>query len=530
MSNAGPSKQEIETIFNRLRSQATNKSCFDCGAKNPTWSSVTYGVFICIDCSAVHRSLGVHLTFVRSTNLDTNWTWLQLRQMQLGGNANASQFFRQHNCNTTDAQQKYNSRAAQLYREKLQTAAQHAMKIHGTKLHLDTQHDKVENDTNKQEEDFFAECSNDNLEFSNSNNNFEDNPPVKLVGLSEDKNETDLKTVTLSQEEPRVDLLDSSVEPQKTSGIRKIKPKRSGLGAKKVGLGATRIKANFADIEHKANLADQQKEIVPERKLTAEEELETVTSVRLAYQDLSIKKNKEEEKLKAIDPAKARQLERLGMGFNVKGEISHSISSDMQTINQQNTPHTIMKSFDKDIASNDFFDEYSTPMYTSPKHDNELIMLGFETIEPIDAQSNITTMFTPTQTSKTSINEQPGRKTLKSGRDIKTYENDTAQKKFGSAKGISSDQFFGNEQSSFERSTNLARFQGSNSISSSDYFGDGTSSSQSSSQRSYNHVNFTAPDMDDVKESVRQGVTKVAGKLSNLANDMMSSLQDKYGY
>lgn len=43
--------------------------------------------------------------------------------------------------------------------------------------------------------------------------------------------------------------------------------------------------------------------------------------MRLAYQDLSIKKHKEEEKLKQFDPKKAAQLERLGMGYTSKKYI-----------------------------------------------------------------------------------------------------------------------------------------------------------------------------------------------------------------
>ncbi|KAJ1455801.1 hypothetical protein M885DRAFT_440503, partial [Pelagophyceae sp. CCMP2097] len=54
----------------QLLQQPENAVCADCNAEDPTWASTTLGVFLCLCCAGVHRSLGSHLSFVLSTRLD----------------------------------------------------------------------------------------------------------------------------------------------------------------------------------------------------------------------------------------------------------------------------------------------------------------------------------------------------------------------------------------------------------------------------------------------------------------------------
>jgi len=566
MSESGPGKADVTAIFARLRALPANKSCFDCRAKNPTWASCTYGVFLCIDCSAVHRSLGVHLTFVKSTQLDGNWSWLQLRGMQVGGNANATAFFTSHGSNTNDAQAKYNSRAASLYRDKLHQLASTAMRQHGTSLHIDGGRKKSEGED--KEVDFFESITQQEKDaFDNALDTQPQSvvltptpsaappPPASAPATSSSPAPSIPESAPSVAEVAPVTLAGTATPPRKSViGQRKPAGAKKGLATKK--LGAQKVQANFSDIESAAQLADRQAEIAAADSAAAQAAAAAAAkqsaidaalaseaaaaSARLAYQE----EVKTDAAFKKLDAKKATQASRLGMGLSAavgasapkaKSGVSHSIFGDMEQI-QQNTPQETAKK--------------SAPVKSSFEDDFEFVGRGPKYLDsPFDSEASLfkeekehSSSFTAKQfgkddktnfhSSKDLLEEmlEKEKRNRKSTTPSSTLDASSsssssadAQSRFANAKSISSDMYFDREPSQPGGAggvTASEKFANSNAISSDMYFG-------KEDRRSSRGENWGLQ-AELVGDALRESVTKVAGRLSTLSTGIVSSIQDKY--
>ncbi|XP_014465595.1 arf-GAP with coiled-coil, ANK repeat and PH domain-containing protein 3 [Alligator mississippiensis] len=81
-----------ETILQRVQSIPGNDQCCDCGQSDPRWASINLGILLCIECSGIHRSLGVHCSKVRSLTLDS-WEPELLKLMCELGNTTMNQIY-----------------------------------------------------------------------------------------------------------------------------------------------------------------------------------------------------------------------------------------------------------------------------------------------------------------------------------------------------------------------------------------------------------------------------------------------------
>lgn len=85
--------EKHKLILKLLLKESPNKVCVDCKtAAHPRWASWNLGCFMCIRCSGIHRSMGTHISRVKSVDLDA-WTDEQVESMVRWGNAKCNAFW-----------------------------------------------------------------------------------------------------------------------------------------------------------------------------------------------------------------------------------------------------------------------------------------------------------------------------------------------------------------------------------------------------------------------------------------------------
>eukprot|EP01132_Coremiostelium_polycephalum_P011617 gene11617-14225_t len=92
---AQQSDEVNQQVLRILQKVGGNNICADCDSPDPDWASINLGILICKTCSGVHRSLGTHISKVRSLTLD-KWSPENIWFMKEVGNTKFNLLFEHH--------------------------------------------------------------------------------------------------------------------------------------------------------------------------------------------------------------------------------------------------------------------------------------------------------------------------------------------------------------------------------------------------------------------------------------------------